>query len=404
MLGILQIVVTSLLAAYIFSRGWRQGPIKFFMILFAIFFCLSAPISIRTITYDRDTFFALGSAALAIFVFHLITRKWYAKNEPAPAIHLVGLSLLLTFVVLQRKEAQILILLAPIIVFFTGALTRRQTVWFSALSLVLFGIFGVYVPIHVRSDDDSLDRNAYIVTGVISPLTSIYLDEYAYWPDPELSHDVMTSIFDVDVLRCEYDPNNILWYHYNRKKHHYTDQDIDRLIQAYLDGVLHNPQTFMANRSYIFFSMLGSNRIEHMVDDVIDHIYTNRERARTIAQIKTEYMWHWASRRPAFETLRETLENFIKWSKQKGPFYSNKMLIWNSYPQVLALLGVLLLCRKIPATALVSLLISFRLPLLFLTAPASHFKYMYSFYFFGLLIIPMALIEWRLRRYRRERS
>ena len=66
---------------------------------------------------------------------------------------------------------------------------------------------------------------------------------------------------------------------------------------------------------------------------------------------------------------------------------------WNSVFAFLASILTLCLYKYLPISAIAASIILSRIPLVFLTAPYTFFRYVYSLYLFGLFILLFVILE-----------
>ena len=103
-------------------------------------------------------------------------------------------------------------------------------------------------------------------------------------------------------------------------------------------------------------------------------------------------------RRKVFSPFSNNLRNIIvekinNTTRYSGFNVSGSFIYWNFLPHLVIIIVSMFLYKWTPRTSLMSLIIFSRFPAILLTAPASQFKYYYSFYIYGLIVIFIMIAE-----------
>jgi hypothetical protein len=100
-------------------------------------------------------------------------------------------------------------------------------------------------------------------------------------------------------------------------------------------------------------------------------------------------------KQPVSENLMEFLTDVVNATVYSaGP---QKILFGNIILPLVLCIFVLLFARHFPHAGIATIIVCARLPGVFLLAPASKFKYVYSVYLFAFFLIPLMVLDWRKR-------
>ena len=317
--------------------------------------------------HSRDTLFSLVLVFLGLQLF---------AEKPPGFIKMVALTLILVAVGDLRQEAKIYLVLMPVLFCLLKKWGKRQLQIF-ALVGVLFGLFYYrWLPKYFEVDSYSF---AYQVTAYVLPLSQIFHEKTDAEISPEIRADI-DRVFDVEKLRKYFNPLDIDPFHQGGFRYSTNAEEMGRFKAAAHKLFLQNPGLFLNNRYVLFKTMLNLGVPWPLF--FMDTLRTEPERfPEFVKALKLENNPYVLSpfEKRYVEALSGSINNEIPLRR-----------VFVSYMLPILFLGLcLLFVFWDPLMAAFALFIGIRLPVIFLLAPASYLKYIYSlflFFTFGLVI------------------
>ena len=218
--------------------------------------------------------------------------------------------------------------------------------------------------------------NQYYLTATLNPLSFIVSKRLYSLNSEEKDHiKSVISIEDLTSIRSDYE---IPMFH-KGKVNRVTSEQYNSFIVTYLKIVSKNLDLFFQNRIKLFIATLGTLKNTFYYDDALLADYPLQK--TTMGKFKI-------LKSPVSVGLNKFLNNYIDISKK----YS--FALWRADWCLILAIICMLLAKVLPYSALISALLLLRITLVFLTSPAALFKYIYSLYLFGFLILPFVLLEY----------
>ena len=393
-IGLVLVVASSALVALAFYQPLKYGGRLWVVIPLFLLGLTALPIHLMNLQYSRDPIHSIVLCWFALIMYTILVRAVYRSHQISSTTFLfAGIFCLFQWII--RVEGLLVFFLAIIYLIATRA-ARKRTIAFGAFIIVaLFMLLHILIPIYMTKIAYRTDPGRYSLTPLINPVGAFFHHGY-FTTTPEKDRRIVSALMPVDQLAENYSPEHIHGY-FKHGPHRPEPADLEAFKKFYFRSVLENFPLFMANRTHTFFSMLGS-QATHMIYDDSYRSHGKWNLDRLWWNIKHEYLWH-VKHPKRMGDLSEMFYEFTVWSHESAKgLKSPRLYIWNALPLLLILLTAAALYKWFPCSALASLLVLIRLPIVFFFGPASHFKYIYSFYLFGLLVIPLCLAEWHIRR------
>lgn len=368
--AIFQILLSSFLSAFTFSRLYRRKNHLLVIISFTLF-TLSIPIGLYNITIWKDIIFS------QLIIFWGILAYFSIKDTRHDLSYsvLFLLSLLLFFTASVRYNGIVFLLFIPL-VFFVGKITNlKKTSVFLLISVVLYISSHLMLPtIFSITDNKKLLNLSYKIqldAAILKNGGFSYDLNQAHYPLSNLNR--LISIREMtDNYSCQ-NTNAIL---FNQNIH--PDQLEDN--QYYLEVnaisnhlILNNIHQAFIDRACIFMSVLLSEGTLYY--NTLDEENTSEN--DSLAHLKQD-----SKSLPLYRSLRSIID-----ISRHPPF---NLLFWNVWLPLLAFFFSLFWGYfKDKALFAYSSIITIQLPFLFFTITANEFRYVYFLYLGSFFLIPM---------------
>ena len=324
----------------------------------------------------RDTLFSLFLLFLGLQIFQKpITWK---------TTRIVVFSFALVVLGEFRQEAKIYLILLPLILWFLNWSKRQLFTLLS--SICLFSVF--YYFFCIKYFNVQSYTKDYQVTAYVMPLSQIFHD-VPLAEIPEQHRKNIEAVFNIQLLKDKFNPIDIDPFHAGGFNHESSDEQWQKFTTSARALIMQYPKLFLKNRIYLAKSMLN---IGHPPLIVADERRMNKEPKFVAMMSRYNSSDKVLPISKAAETYRNEL---MELNKNENP------VIWIFSSFVLPLLFLLFCLFSInyyPVIGGLALIVAVRLPLLFLLAPASYVKYIYSlmlFFTFGSIIYMKQFFERR---------
>jgi hypothetical protein len=378
--GVIQWLLVSLGAGSVFALAWNAGASRPLLVAAFAALVLLPLNGVNVVFNSRDGIFSILAVAT---VLSLPLWKALARRRSPSWQALAGIALLVTLTAVMRLEARVFFVAVPLGFLASGAWSRRTFIRFIPILAIAAACGLSLLPALLRVEN----AKEYVFSAWIGPLGHILAVPHTM-PDPE-TQAALDEVFYVSELKRLDTPYEIPAFHSRQFKKVLTDEDVERVGRAYRKLVLSNPGPFLENRNAMFRAMLGFGPGTYFYEDgLVRHVPFNDE-AR--AQLGL-----WAS--DLLPGLRGWLGAFAHFAMSDWDYRPWRVALGTNLLPLLICLALIALYRRAPATAWASAILLSRLPLLFLFAPASHFKYGYSYYLFAPLAVAAFLLESSMRR------
>lgn len=384
---IFQIILTSFVFAYAMAKLHGMGLSRLFQSLLAALLLANVPVIALTLLATRDTIFSL---VLLFFAFWIFFKVAEGKREELSLKELSFVAAALLFLSIYRGDGIALVPAVPLVLRMTRRVSTAKAAAL-AVSVLLFAQLAKSVlPAVLHTADE---ERAYAVSLMMNPLGSLLQNSYVT-ATPEQDRKLLGMLVNVDKVKEVSIPHEIPAFWDGHWRPGLSDENFARVKSLFGRMVKDNMGIFLENRWLCFASSTGMTQAGFTYSDMA------RDKNHPAHY---DVVYHEALHRTIVPSLYELQSKAIaSASAYKGMRFEGKFLHWNFLPELLLSALALLLFPWFPATASASLMILSRVPLVFLAAPASQFKYYYSLYLFGFFVIFMLIAERKLRGRRRE--
>ena len=375
---IFQLLLTSFAFTYSLTLLYNFYPSKWILFLSICILSFSAPIIGLTLFYTRDTIFGIIHFLLAIVIFKLFLTKKKIDFKQT-----LWISLLTLFLALYRGEGFIVLIFVCLCFYFLYKNRLKKFIITVLSLLILFFSLNSALPLILKAKSDG----NYKLTLILNPLGYFVQNNY-YTQSPQRDKEIISNVLDYEKVKQLSTPYEIPVYWAGGWYWQKTNDDFRKLYNLYNRILLENIPLFLANRIQTFLASSGFTEQGLTYED-----WLGNERLPESMEVSKQFNLYF---KPS-EKLHEIQKNILLKTKIYNGFLNGKNLFWNFMPHLTLILIIFLLYKWIPYTALASGLILCRVPILFLINPASQFKYYYSVYLFGSIVLFLAIVEWRCK-------
>jgi hypothetical protein len=371
--SVVQVIFVALAASYIgafaSSKGVNRWACRAAVILFS-----QLPLNPAfTIFLSRDPVFSWCHLLTALFF------PWYQLRKgrgARPSLSLMACyALLVVGTGFLRIETIAVLPVIAVLLYFVSGWSPRMVGRFGLFCAAFTA--AIYLLIYVATNTRPLG-DTYAVVSMINPLSELVHEHYRTTSN-ENDRRIIDRVVNYEILQNNFSAYDVPAAHKGAVRSAYTHQQFTEFRNTYWKIVFANGGIFLHNRARLFWSTMGfTPNIFYQSDDLLNnepYLYSSRvtlgfEKAPVVPALQE----------PTLQILSR-LEN-TPWSRVV--FASN---IW-----ALALsLVCLAFFRLVPACTAAVLVLVCRLGIVFITSPASHFKYVYGFY---LLTFFLPLLVW----------
>lgn len=377
-IGVVQSAIASILTAGFFTWTYSVSGSRRVLVSF-VMFCLVPLHFMTSIYYTRNWLFSWVHVTLVVLFAILALRYRYQRRSP-PFLGLAAMSGLAILLSDLRQDGKLVLgclLILFVLIFFRN---RRALMQLGVLVVLPFALLTGAGVLEVKPE------RVYRLTGLVNPLS--YLLHNGVVPSEE-DRLVIERIFDYGALMTNYSEYEIPAFHSGAWKREFTEADLGALEGFLLKSIRQHPEVFLQNRLKMVRGLLGN---EHTIL-VVDDLGYKPIPGTPIARFREQLGLHKEPLSPELNSWQWTTVRRNSGGIAKGLDMSNHI------PLALCLIG-LALFYFLPITAAAAALILVRVPLVFLMASAPQFHYLYSVFLFAFAVVPLAMVEWRLRKNR----
>lgn len=325
------------------------------------------------LTHFRDVIFSLLLIHICFFIFDK-SINWNHKN-------LIKFSILLVLLSDLRQDSKIYLLLIPLCFVYFKILNIKQTI---KLVLLLTAFSFIYLFSLAKIYNFESNNNDYQVTAYIQPLSAIF-----YFVDENKIDDsdraAIDAVIDTKMLKEFYSPSDIDPFHKGAYKGRHSAEQWNKFQATSFKLFAKHFDIFLKNRWLNFKSMLNFG-LPNMT--FYDHLRT--EDTTKVSGILNKLGLNSKSNEPS--TLGQFYIagiSYLGQQRDQGKWIYNSMF----FPLIFLLL-IFIYRKSDIRLKIVALIVAIRLPLLFLVAPASYFKYVYSIFLFFIFFFPLFLMDY----------
>jgi|GEM_PF-2605834 len=384
--ALIQILLFAGLLAYILHFLYCCKVPLLLLTCFAVPPLIAVPIGLYNIMLWKDIPFMLSIVFWGFFLYknYLISQMTGQRLiKTGWEMFFLGVSLL---GFLFRHGGGVCIFLVIICLVISRIFEWKTTARISVICAVVYLMFTQILPMALRENSESLPfYNAYTM---LNPMGALYINGY-YTPTRTEDIQALKKFIPSEDNLKAYFPCYVYPIANKGTQSDIGSNDADRIVKTVFKAALLNPGIFLADRIAIFFSSLNEMRI-----GIYALTYSNILRTSDLSVSYPESINIQYLQIPAImPRLAEMQEKLIAASHRVSTLFCEKHIIWNATGQFFLLIGVLLLGRWLPASALYSLFVLSFSAVTFLTICVNQFRYIYYIYVGGLFILPMVLAE-----------
>lgn len=323
----------------------------------------------------RDTLFSLLVLWLAVFVVRIAHPGQASRSLLLLGGAIAGLAAGI------RSGDGWLVLLPLVAIVLWLVRERRRAVMFLGSATVAVAVFVLALPAQLGHQDDAF---AYKVANTVNPLGYVMQSKFATDQRGNLSG--IAKVVNVEQIRTLQTPYEIpAWWSGGLMLDSATAEQRAAYVGHVTGYLRENIGIFVAGRVHTFAGASGLSPGGFKVDD----LYAAHWPTDWVAP--TKYNVDLAAGRP-FPALSGAAKSWFDNSVRFDPaLTSGSAVFWNVLPWIALLLAVICFGPRMPGLRLAALLVFARVPVVFLTAPASQFKYYLPVVLSGGFILALAL-------------
>ncbi len=364
--AVVQTVGISVATGFIFSLPTALSGNSWLWRLLLLAFLLNPLNGGMTISFNRDILFSWCHLGCALFLPWYRIFRW-EKREPSRLL-ICGYGLWVVCTAKLRLETAFTTLLLPF-------LLNRICLWNKQAVALFIGsclVFGILLFQWMPSWTGTFPlQPSYSLTAFFNPLSQMIRHPYKT-DNRAADNKLIDRFFDYSILKKNYDPYGIPAIQ-SALRAELSTSDVQVLRTLFLKMVWQNPGIFLKNRWNMFKAMNGFFPHTYYVSDDLTADYPDAIQSRHDLGIKKAPLWDWLHDRQ-FMFLGPLVFD------QNAP--AQKIAASNGIGLFVLFLA-LCLFPIAPGTAAAALFLVSRLGIVFFTAPAAQFKYVYGIFLFG---------------------
>jgi hypothetical protein len=372
-MALLQIAFMSFLLARIFFFAFKNGAPKRWLVLVCILVITSVPLAVSTISVNTTTLFALLTAFWGFTLFRLA----FLKKRGRPLIfsnkELCVLAVFFCLLVSIRHHALVYIIILPALAWtmkvFPLHSFKRFMAYFALVFLVLHLAVATVLGIPERTN-----YGPRLKAFKLPSIMQIIVHE----SEIKKAADVRPSI--TDTFRDEF-PGDISGPQKEWSK------EKKETFWNFINGVQNNLPLYLAYRVLVFAEALG------LSDATV--LYFMRGKEVETIKMSRPLSLRPLINRPILPAIANWQQTLLRETSSFKHLVKPRLIFWNTGIPLIILLLVLALYRRLPLSACASFLILSQLPFLFIALPSGQWRYLYFIYLFGIVVLPLVIIEFR---------
>ncbi len=337
---------------------------------------------------DGNLFTLRATMVSWVFLFVISKLYYLMKTDTLTLRYGFILSALSGLLIAWRSEYIYMLLLLPFTLWFLKKIDLKRALLLFLVCLVSYSLFQVPNKIALNGS------NKYPISLVLNPVANLFT-EVETLKGPSVYDDVMeiNKLVDAALLRQSASVRNISQY-WNIPDV-LPEAQLQSFMTASLRLIIYNPDKFMKYRwqTFAYTNGLYPDRVNHpcgTVDSINKLIYYDMD-------YKTMFVF---MNPPLGQNLREkTISLLACRTYGQDEIKTNALLpvFYNCIPVVVCMLALFLYacCKKDKLTALLVLMTSAQVVLIFLTAPAMFFMYYFCFYLSGYFLTVLAIADFK---------
>jgi hypothetical protein len=391
--GLFQIIATSLLGSMILYYCYKKGARKWIVIVSAGLFATSIPIGIYNITIWKDIPFNTIILFWGFFIFRLYYKRKYENTQVSFSVaQLIMLSILLFLVCTLRHNGIVFVVAIPVLLFIFKLIPRKNFWHFAAASCILFLLNWIVTPMIAINTSREVS-NFFSNTYKVAPLAAIYTSPDYFSPTKEEDQAFIHKWLSSDELKKNYTPvpqadkiNYMIskWSELNQEEQ-------ARLKRLYFVRSLQNPHIFLADRIAMMLGTMGLSSNVFITTNALRDADTDKSSWRPIEA----YKFTSASKVKWLEGIEKKIIGASTWYKGELPL---PFFIFNTLLSFLVLVAVMCFFKIIPGSALYCLVFLYSMPFLFIALSTAEWRYLYFLLLGAHFVFPIISMENQTRK------
>ena len=333
---------------------------------------------------DGNLFTLRATLVSWLFLFVICKLYYLIKTDRMTMKYAIFLSVLSGLLIAWRSEYIYMILLLPFTLWFLKKINVKRALVLCVICFISYSLFQIPNKIALNGS------NKYPISLVLNPIANLFT-EVETLKGPSVYDDVMeiNKLVDAALLRQSASVRNISQY-WNIPEV-LPEEQLSSFMKASLRLIVYNPGKFLKYRwqTFAYTNGLYPDRVNHpcgTVDSINQLVYYDMD-------YKTMFVF---MNPPLGQKLREkTISVLACRTYGQEEIKTNALLpvFYNCIPVIVCMLVLFVLsCRKKDKlNAMLVLIISAQVVLIFLTAPAMFFMYYFCFYLSGYFMTALAI-------------
>jgi hypothetical protein len=324
------------------------------------------------LTYTRDIVYSLMLTHLSIMLY--AKTNWSAKD-------LAWLSGFLVFFADLRQESLLYLIVVPLVLGLAKILNFQQLkVYFLFTATAIFLYFYVAPKVY---ETQSYNAN-YEVTAYVHPLSYVLHNNGKESYDPQ-DIAAIDRVFSVEKLIKNYTPLDIGPFHSGGFNQNTNEEDWKKFKIAAQNIILQSKLQILNSRFKLFMCTLNLCEQGGGIP-FYDVFRDSPQQVQPILVLMMKSVYDYKLNETS-QSYFNAIQDFYTWTGV-WRFFNNL-----SVPLLFIIFG-LLLFNRYPEYFRASAVVAARLPAVFLLAPASYFKYIFSIQLFFTLFFPLVLLTY----------
>lgn len=332
---------------------------------------------------DGNLFTLRATLVSWIFLFVICKLYYLVRTDKLTMRHAWFLSMLTGLLIAWRSEYIYMLLLLPFTLWFIKKVNIKRALLLCIICFISYSIFQIPNKIALNGS------NKYPISLVLNPIANLFT-EVETLKGPCVYDDVMeiNKLVDAALLRQSASVRNISQY-WNIPDV-LPEEQLRSFMKASLRLIIYNPDKFLKYRwqTFAYTNGLYPDRVNHpcgTVDSITKLVYYDMDYKEMFVFMNP----------PLGQSLREKTISLLACRTYQEEIKTNALLpvFYNCIPVIVCMLVLFIIgcCKKDKLTAMLVLMTSAQVVLIFLTAPAMFFMYYFCFYLSGYFLTALAI-------------
>ncbi len=332
---------------------------------------------------DGNLFTLRATLVSWIFLFVICKLYYLVRTDKLTMRHAWFLSMLTGLLIAWRSEYIYMLLLLPFTLWFIKKVNIKRALLLCIICFISYSIFQIPNKIALNGS------NKYPISLVLNPIANLFT-EVETLKGPCVYDDVMeiNKLVDAALLRQSASVRNISQY-WNIPDV-LPEEQLRSFMKASLRLIIYNPDKFLKYRwqTFAYTNGLYPDRVNHpcgTVDSITKLVYYDMDYKEMFVFMNP----------PLGQSLREKTISLLACRTYQEKIKTNALLpvFYNCIPVIVCMLVLFIIgcCKKDKLTAMLVLMTSAQVVLIFLTAPAMFFMYYFCFYLSGYFLTALAI-------------